>query len=87
MALNSLYKHSYIPVCLRIYGINGVGFLALHVNLRTNLYLLKLIVSIILKMNVCNGLHATIERVDVAQCHSLKIVTTVIETICCKSTA
>ena len=32
-------------------------------------------------------IHATIKRVDVAQCHSLQIVTTIIETICCKSTA
>ena len=40
-----------------------------------------------LENDVCNGLHATIERVNVAQCHSLSIVTTIIETICCTSTA
>jgi len=48
--------------------LERVEFLVLHENMRMNIYLLKLMVSIISKMNVCNALHATItiERVDVA---------------------
>jgi len=57
-----------MPENMLYYGVGEGRIFGTDENMRMNIYLLKLMVSIISKMNVCNALHATItiERVDVA---------------------